>query len=172
MRQPRLIPAVWYLSRLPCTLVRGKHIPGLSVMRAHVLVLTHVVVWVIHSAQHLSIFRGSAGSEPSQMSLKGDVNESQVCAAVAHVWPRSVFQPLRDFCVVWAFDRSGFEEGRKFLRKVFVQREGVAAVRLNRSQGRYAAGGLARIHKLDGLDSARIRQNKRRFRPPRKHLKP
>ncbi|CAF96091.1 unnamed protein product, partial [Tetraodon nigroviridis] len=30
-------------------------------------------------------------------------------------------------CAVWAFDRSGFEEGRKFFRKVFVQSEGVAA---------------------------------------------
>lgn len=72
----------------------------------------------------------------------------------ARAWTRSVFQPLREFCVVWAFDRSGFEEGRKFFRKAFVQREGVAAVRLNRSQGRYAARGLAQIHKLDGLDSA------------------
>lgn len=97
------------------------------------------------------------------MSAKGDVNESLL---PAHVPPRRVFRPLRDFCVVWAFDRSGFEEGRKFLRKVFVRREGVAAVRLHRSQGRYAARGLARIHKLDRLDPARIRHNKKRFRPP------
>lgn len=65
-----------------------------------------------------------------------------------------VFQPVSEFCVVWAFDRSGFEEGRKFFRKVFVQSEGVAAVRLNRSEGRY---GLAQIHKLDGLDLAQFR---------------
>lgn len=31
---------------------------------------------VFHSAQHLSIFRGSAGLELFQMSVKGDVNES------------------------------------------------------------------------------------------------
>lgn len=83
----------------------------------------------------------------------------------AHVWA-PVFQPLREFCVVWAFDRSGFEEGRKFFRKVFVRSEGVAGVRLNRSAGRYAGRGLAQIHKLDRLDSAQIRQNKERFKSP------
>lgn len=56
--------------------MRGKHIPGLSFRRARVLVLTHV-------AQHLSVFRGSAGLEPFQMSLKGDVNESLVRAALS-----------------------------------------------------------------------------------------
>lgn len=46
----------------------------------------------------------------------------------AHVWA----QVCSQVCVVWAFDRSGFEEGRKLFQKVFVQSEGVAAMRLNR----------------------------------------